>query len=161
MMKPVVSTACPKDAPAWLDLAREVESLFGPMVDDPGFQAALNGAISGGTALSARLGDETIGGVVVDPENGWVAWLVVAERARGRGAGAALVAAALTFLGEDRDVRVQTFAPDVAAGAPARALYERFGFVDEATADPTPAGVATVVMLRRKSQRAGTNGSPA
>src|SRR5215212_2451843 len=34
--------AQPADLPAWLDLAAEVEFLFGPMVADPGFHAALD-----------------------------------------------------------------------------------------------------------------------
>ena len=33
-----VVLALAADIPAWLDLAAEVEPLFGPMADDPGFR---------------------------------------------------------------------------------------------------------------------------
>ena len=39
-----------EDQPAWLELAREVEPLFGPMVNDPGFHRALENNIARGTA---------------------------------------------------------------------------------------------------------------
>lgn len=142
----IVSPARPGETPAWLALAGEGEGLFGPTVEDPGFRAALDDAIAAGTALSARRGSETIGGVVVDREGGRISRLVVA---------------ALDMIGRDRDARVQTFARGVPEANPARALHERFGFADERTAEPTPAGVPAVVTLRRPDQRAGTKGNPA
>ena len=36
-----VVEAVPKDLDSWLDLAKEVEPLFGPMVDQPAFHQAL------------------------------------------------------------------------------------------------------------------------
>jgi hypothetical protein len=39
------------DIPAWLNLAREVEPLFGPMCSDPAFHHALQKNINRGTAL--------------------------------------------------------------------------------------------------------------
>jgi hypothetical protein len=42
-----VALAQPTDLPAWLDLAAEVEFLFGPMIADPGFHAVLERNIDG------------------------------------------------------------------------------------------------------------------
>ena len=46
-----------EDVPAWLVLTAEVEPLFGPMIDDPGFMRALRRNIARGTALCIREGD--------------------------------------------------------------------------------------------------------
>jgi hypothetical protein len=45
---PVIA-AGPHDIPAWLALAAQVEPLFGPHVDDPGFRRALHRDIARGT----------------------------------------------------------------------------------------------------------------
>ncbi len=45
------------DMPAWLKLAAEVESLFGPMVDDPNFIRALENGIQRHTAFCIRAAD--------------------------------------------------------------------------------------------------------
>src|SRR5262245_25693516 len=49
-----VTLAQPADIPAWLDLAQEVEPLFGAMVADSGFHAALERNIARQTALCIR-----------------------------------------------------------------------------------------------------------
>jgi len=41
-----VVAATSEDVPGWLELAAEVEQLFGPMVDDPEFHRALARSIS-------------------------------------------------------------------------------------------------------------------
>jgi hypothetical protein len=46
-----VALAQPADIPAWLELAAEVEPLFGPMVAEPGFHAALERNLARQTAL--------------------------------------------------------------------------------------------------------------
>jgi ADP-ribose pyrophosphatase YjhB (NUDIX family) len=52
-----VDTAQLDDMPNWLALAAEVEPLFGPMVDDPGFTNALRANIQRGTACCVREND--------------------------------------------------------------------------------------------------------
>jgi hypothetical protein len=51
--------ACVGDIAGWLDLAREVKPLFGPMVGDPSFSAFLVQNIARGTAFCARAGPES------------------------------------------------------------------------------------------------------
>lgn len=50
----IVQIAHLDDFLPWLDLAREVEDLFGPMVRQPGFEETLRKNILGGTAVCIR-----------------------------------------------------------------------------------------------------------
>jgi len=49
-----IALAQSADIPAWLDLAAEVEPLFGPMVADPAFHAALERNIARQSAFCIR-----------------------------------------------------------------------------------------------------------
>lgn len=135
---------------SWLALAREAEPLFGPMADDPDFQKGLLKAIQDGRAIAAKeeKTSDVLGGVIIDPEQNEILWLVVKQSARGRGTGQALLEAALERLDIRRPVRVQTYDESVPAGLPARALYTRFGFVDLEPAGLNPAGLPTVIMQK-------------
>ena len=148
-----IRSAEPGDVPGWLRLAREVEHLFGPMAEVPEFRAALEKAIGDGHALAASEdgAEELAGGIVFSPEGGAIEWLAVSTRARGAGLGRELLAAAIARLDPARPVSVQTFAPASADGAAARRLYASFGFEDREDAEATPAGVPTVIMVRRAS----------
>ena len=148
-----IRSAEPRDLSGWLVLAKEVEHLFGPMSEVPEYRAALDGAIASGHALAAVVpsddgAEEVVGGVVFSPEVGSVEWLAVSARARGAGLGRELLSAASVRLDPARPIRVQTFAPASAGGAAARRLYAAFGFEDREDAEPTPAGVPTVIMVR-------------
>ncbi len=130
-----------------------MESLFGLMSEVPEFRTALDEAIASGHALAAVVpsddGEEELaGGIVYSPEGCSIEWLAVSARARGAGLGRELLAAAIARLDPARPIRVQTFAPASASGAAARRLYASFGFEDREDAEPTPAGVPTVVMVR-------------
>ncbi|MEG6551004.1 GNAT family N-acetyltransferase [Desulfocurvibacter africanus] len=153
-----VCLATMQDYDDWLILAREVEHLFGPMADETSFQEALRQLLAMKQAFCVRDGDNgsgctLLGGIAIDVGENAIAWLAVATQAQGRGIGKALLTRAIEALDPDRNVVVQTFAPEVLQGIPARKLYQRFGFMDHALADPTPAGVPTVVMVRPAIQR--------
>jgi hypothetical protein len=62
----IVRLAGEQDGPGFLDLAGQVEQWFGPMVDDPGFRAALDRHIRRATALVAIAADEAglLGGLL-------------------------------------------------------------------------------------------------
>jgi len=53
---------------------------------------------------------------------------------------------AIAQLDRSRDIEVQTFDQTVPAGAAARVLYRRLGFIDARPAGANPAGIATVIM---------------
>lgn len=137
------------DFEGWLELAREVEPLFGPMADEPAFCEGLKQAILEGKALCID-GDERgriSGGVIISSEANEILWLAVAGRLRGQKAGAALLTEVLMHLDSTRPVAVTTFDKTVKAGIPARRLYESFGFKDQLSAGVNPAGIPISVML--------------
>lgn len=136
------------DYPGWLELAGEVEPLFGPMVDEPEFCSSLRAVILEGNALCAVSGEDGAfhGGVVVSRQANEILWFAVARQSRGQGIGAALLIEALNRLDRERPVTVTTFAPSVEAGDPVRNLYESFGFRDSSPAGLNPAGIPTVIM---------------
>lgn len=133
----------------WLRLAREVEPLFGPMVEDPGFQNGVKRALAEARAIGWHRPDGTLGGgIIVDRTANDIAWFAVEKASQGQGTGRKLLAAALARLDPLRPVSVTTFAATVPEGNPARRLYERFGFQDEKPAGVNPAGIAIAVMRR-------------
>jgi len=120
------------DVASWLDIAREVEPLFGRM---PDFQSTLVRKINQGAAICARCWDEEnrdqlAGGALLGgaPPDCWIRWLAVRRSARHQGIGSALVAEALRRFLPPCRVSVHTFGEENPEGRPARRLYERFGF---------------------------------
>jgi len=140
------------DFVGWLRLAQEVEPLFGPMVQDPGFRNGLRQAIIDGHALCIRAetgGHEQRlqGGIVIAPKANEILWFAVAEESRGNGLGRTLLHAAIKNLDKTRPIMVTTFDQTVAAGTPARGLYHAVGFREFAAAGQNPAGIPIVTMI--------------
>lgn len=148
MTKYQIRRATPDDIPSWLELAREVEHLFGPMADIPEFRHALQEAVRLGDASCATPASSSaiVGGIVISPASNSIEWLAVSRVARGAGLGRGLLALAIDNLDPGRPISVQTFAQTSPDGAAARQLYSSFGFTDREPKGPTPAGVPTVLM---------------
>lgn len=141
------------DRPGWLKLAKEVEPLFGPMADDPGFHEGLAFAIQQKNAFciadEKTGGDpDILGGIVISTEKNEIVWLAVAHHSRCRGMGAALLSEAINGLDKRKDITVTTFDRTVLAGLPARRLYQSLGFNDDTAQGLNPAGFPTVTMVR-------------
>jgi ribosomal protein S18 acetylase RimI-like enzyme len=134
-----VSEGTRDDVASWLELAREVEPLFGPM---PDFESTVRRNISRGTALCVRdTGGRVLGGVLLRAApDAQITWLAVRSSARRRGVGHALVAAALGRCLPPCEVLVDTFGEDNIEGCPARRLYESFGFLPGEHLPDGPAG---------------------
>ncbi|HYF62464.1 MAG TPA: GNAT family N-acetyltransferase [Herpetosiphonaceae bacterium] len=150
-----ITIAQPEDCAAWLELAREVEPLFGPMVSDPGFHRALNNAIERGTAYCVRAengepGSPIIGGMLFSakPPIYKIGWLAITSTQRGRGIGKALVAHAIRQVQPPAELRVTTFGPDITEGQAARSLYMRLGFTPAEQAPAGPEGGSRQVFRR-------------
>ena len=118
------------DIPAWLEIVREVEPLFGPMAK---FDITLKSKIEDSGALCVRdvcgvvAGGLLLGGA---PPDHWIRWLAVRKSARGQGVATDLIRSALArCVAAPCTVSLATFGADNLAGRPARALYERMGFV--------------------------------
>lgn len=136
------------DIPAWLTLAAEVEPLFGPMVEEPGFLRALRNNIARGSAYCIRVGDGQPGSPL-DAGLLWsestaplykVSWLAVTVSARGQGLGESLVRKVLALVTPPATVSVVTFGADIEGGQAARRLYERLGFIPEEMTTRGPEG---------------------
>lgn len=132
------------DFGAFLELASEVEDLFGPMVDEPGFHDAVRRNISRRSAFFARgsLGTPA-GGLLFSLHHHptyAVRWFVVAERFRSKGLGEALLAEAFCkWVRPPCRVEVVSFGPDH-PGARALHFHERLGFRGAEPAQPGPEG---------------------
>lgn len=128
----IVRLARAQDAPGFLDLAGQVEHWFGPMVEDPGFRAAVDKHIRWATALVAEAEADLLGGLLFGTKapTYHVHWLVVSQQARGQGIGRALLADAIRRLVQaPATIEVVTFGADHpgASTSGARVFYERLG----------------------------------
>jgi GNAT superfamily N-acetyltransferase len=153
-----IETAGYRDVRGWLDLAAEVEPLFGAMLDDPGFYRALLVNIERGTAYCVRseegvTGNPLLGGMLFSPAREGraayrIGWLAVAEGARRRGIGGRLVEVACGLVVPPAVLEVVTFGEENEAGRPARRLYERWGFRAMEAAPDGPEGGSRQVFRR-------------
>jgi GNAT superfamily N-acetyltransferase len=151
-----VVTAQLDDVPAWLQLASDVEFLFGPMVHEPAFHRALHNNIARGTAFCIRDADGPAGaalrgGLLFSPQppTYTIGWLVVAQQDRRQGIGQCLVEHVIQFVQPPADLLVTTFGADILAGQPARQFYEQLGFSAAEPAPPGPADASRQVFRRR------------
>jgi len=132
-----VVTAVEGDIPAWLDLAREVEALFGvPLSTDASFLAALRRNIQRGSAFCVRdqdgpPGAALAGGLLFSSKRApayELGWLAVGAAWRRMGVGRALVDHAAALVVPPAELVVTTFVEGEPGGAPARNFYLDLGF---------------------------------
>jgi GNAT superfamily N-acetyltransferase len=143
------------DIPAWVDLAAEVEPLFGPLVGHEGFMRALERSIARGSATCVRVddgppGSALMGGLLFSshPPSYQIGWLAVAQVWRRKGVGRLLVDHALRLVAPPAEVSVVTFGQGVPGGAAARAFYADLGFVPCEPAEVGPNGQPRQVYRR-------------
>jgi ribosomal protein S18 acetylase RimI-like enzyme len=135
-----------EDISGWLVLAAEVESLFGPMVDDPNFILALEKNINRKSALCVRenngsAGSRLLGGMLFSSAhapNYKLGWLAVSMNARNKGIATALFNHVIGSVEIPSEIIVTTFGEDSLEGQPARRFYQKLGFV--AMQDEVPNG---------------------
>jgi GNAT superfamily N-acetyltransferase len=142
-----VKVAQYRDIRSWLDLAAEVEPLFGAMLDDPAFYQALLRNVGRGTAFCVREEDgppgaALAGGMLFSPRRPdrpeyHIGWLSVARRWRRQGIGRLLVQHVVALIEPPAVLSLITFGEDAKEGRPARQFYERLGFHP---AEPAPNG---------------------
>lgn len=136
-----------EDLDEWLQLAREIEPLFGKMVGCDDFLFGIKETISNKSAFCVIHTTNEIGGIVaVDKNKNEIVWLAVHREYQSKGYGRQLLKAAMDSLDDTRPVFVQTFSAAITEGKVARHLYEQFGFVDYKEAGKNPAGIDTVIM---------------
>jgi ribosomal protein S18 acetylase RimI-like enzyme len=156
-----VETARVQDYGRWLDLATEVESMFGPLRDNPAFQRALLANIERGTAFCVREQDgppgaRLLGGLLLSPARSdrpeyRIGWLAVGKAWRCRGIGQMLVEHALDLAEPSAPISVVTFWDNSEASRVASRFYERLGFQPAEEAAPGPEGGVRRVFRRGES----------
>ena len=153
-----------EDLAPWLELAAEVEPLFGPMVDDPVFRRALSRNISRGTAYCIRendgpAGSRLLAGLLLSPRPPVyrIGWLVVTKSHRRIGLGTSLVEHVVRQIPPPADLVVVTFGPGIRGGEPARRFYERTGFAPAEPVEPGPTGNPRQAFRRRVERDAESN----
>lgn len=139
-----------EDYNAWLDLAKEVEPIFGKMVDNIDFQNGIKECILDSSAYCVENKNKIEGIIAVNKNINEILWLAVREESRGKGHGYQLMERALKFLDNKRPVFVQTFSPNIKVGEMARRMYLKFGFIDFKDGGKNPAGIDTVIMKLEK-----------
>jgi len=137
------------DIDNWLELAQEVEPLFGPMVGEAGFQEALMAVIGEERAFGLHNDSGKLCGVIVISfEKNEIEWLAVTNSGRRNGYGEKLLNHAIGELNPQKPITVQTFDKTVLAGLGARKLYMKCGFQEVEQAGLNPAGLPTVILKR-------------
>lgn len=122
-------SAAKSDIASWLELAAEVEPIFGPM---PGLEARLRRAIELDTALVVRDPREVVLGAALlsaRPGSRRIRWLAVRSGSRRRGIATILMAEIMRRWPAPGDLEVLTSGAQVADGEPARGLYQSLGFI--------------------------------
>lgn len=149
-----VQLAVEGDVPQFSELAREVEPLFGPMLDDPAFHRAVAKNVARRSAVCVRVEDAQpgaplLGALLFSPDDhgAEIGWLVVAERARRRGIGRLLVEDVSNRFAAAAELRVVTFGTQE-SGLPARAFFTDLGFDAAESAPPGPEGGQRQVFRR-------------
>ena len=141
-----------QDFNTWLELAREVESLFGEMVGCEDFKKGIKECISNLSAFCVVNTNKDIEGIIAtNKAENEIAWLAVRKKCRGKGYGYQLLKATIDCLDNKNPIFVQTFASNVKAGEAARKLYMKFGFKDYKDGGKNPAGIDTIIMKLEKS----------
>jgi GNAT superfamily N-acetyltransferase len=136
-----------QDLNAWMELAGEVEPLFGEMVGNEDFISGIKGCIATQSAFCVVNTDNEVEGIIaINKALNEIAWLAVRERCRGQGYGYQLLEKAIDSLDNRKPIYVQTFSPGVKAGEAARKIYLKFGFRDYKDGGKNPAGIDTVIM---------------
>lgn len=139
-----VVNATKDDLTSWLELASEVEYLFGPMISDPKFIQALEKNINRQSAFCVRENDglpgtRLLGGLLFSSSKApiyKIGWLAVSSQARNKGIATKLLGHVLNFVNAPAEVVVTTFGDDIPDGGPARNLYAKFGFVPQEESIP-------------------------
>jgi len=133
----------------WLELAQEIEPLFGPMVGEAGFHEAIKTVLGKDRAFCLRDDrDKLCGIIVISYEKNEIEWFAVANSDRRKGYGEKLLNHAINKLNPQKRISVQTFDKTVLAGLSARKLYIKCGFQEVEQAGLNPAGIPTVILKR-------------
>ena len=132
----LIRWATENDLPALYILATEVSPIFQHPTDmgtDPEFISGCQRTINDYNLLTAvdYMSGANMGFISLSRDKNSISWFAVSGKCRGKGAGSRLLKTALRQLDTNKDVSVNTFVDGYAPGMAARALYQKFGFVEK------------------------------
>jgi len=143
-----------QDYDTWMELAEEVEPLFGPMIGSREFRDGIKDCIKSNNAFGIENEKGILAGIIaLDRKNNEISWLAVGKKYRGNNYGEKLVKKAIEELESNGDIYVQTFSEKVIEGKTARNIYERNGFIGFKDAGKNLAAIETVIMVKKISTR--------
>lgn len=120
-----------RDIIAWMDLVEEVRFQFPGMETDASMaehRETVLGFMKKRQALCVKDGKAVVGVLLFARKERMICCLAVSPEYRRRGIGSKLLSAALEELAGPGDIVVSTYRKEDGNGAPARALYRKFGF---------------------------------
>ena len=119
------------DVNSWMALVQTVGDNF-PGLDIDAYQDMLLRNIHRQSALCVKQGAQVVGVLLYSLNHQTLSCMAVHPAHRRRGIGAALVGKMLEDMPKDSDIWVSTFREEDPWGTAPRALYKRFGFVEDA-----------------------------
>jgi GNAT superfamily N-acetyltransferase len=139
-----------QDYDTWMELAEEVEPLFGPMIGSKEFRDGIKECIKNNSAFGIENEKGILAGIIaLDRKNNEISWLAVGKKYRGNNYAEKLVKKAIEELESNGDIYVQTFSGKVIEGKNARNMYERNGFIDFKDSGKNLAAIETVIMVKK------------
>lgn len=126
----VLQLAMPQDVENWMNMVDVVKDNFpGLMVDE--YKEMLKRNIDRQTALCVKCDGQIVGVLLFSIHSKCLSFMAVHPSHRKKGIGSALVEKMISLFPKDMDIWVSTFREDDKLGDAPRALYKKFGFVED------------------------------
>ena len=126
----VLQLAVSDDIDNWMNLVHNVRDNFPGLVMDE-YMEILKQNICRQTALCVKCYDQIVGVLLFSIHSKCLSCMAVHPLHRKKGIGSALVKRMISMFPNDMDIWVSTFREDDRLGDAPRALYKKFGFVED------------------------------
>ena len=126
----VLQLAVSEDVGNWMDMVHAVKDNFPGIIIDE-YKKILEKNISRQTALCVKYYDQIVGVLLFSIYSKCLSCMAVHPLHRKKGIGSALVEKMISLFPNDKDIWVSTFREDDMLGNAPRALYKKFGFVED------------------------------
>lgn len=118
------------DIDNWMDLVYIVKDNFPGLILDE-YKKTLEKNISRQTALCVKHYDQIVGVLLFSISNSCLSFMAVHPLHRKKGIGSVLVDKMILLFPDDMNIWVSTFRKDDRLGDTPRALYKKFGFIED------------------------------
>lgn len=126
----VLQLAASEDVDNWMDMAHIVKDNF-PGFDPEEYKKILEKNVVRQTALCVKYHDQIVGVLLFSIHGKCLSCMAVHPLHRKKGIGSALVEKMISMFPKDMDIWVSTFREEDKLGDAPRALYKKFGFVED------------------------------